>query len=61
MIDDILNARWKGRPLSTLQHNELFEVILWLAGEVEALRADRDKWARAGDAGAYLSEKALRS
>jgi hypothetical protein len=45
---------WMGRRIDELDKNELLEVVNYCAAEIEAIRADRDRWREAGDAAKYL-------
>jgi len=45
---------WMGRRIEELDKAELLEAVNYCLAEIEALRADRDRWREAGDAAKYL-------
>lgn len=45
---------WKGRPMETLEREELLEAVEYLCQENLALREDRDRWRQSGNAINYM-------
>ena len=48
---------WKGRPMETLEREELLEAVEYLCRENLALREDRDRWRQSGNAIKYMLSK----
>lgn len=53
-VPKVEEAYWMGRLVTELTREELLEAINHVSNEIRQLRADRDRWFKAGDPLKYL-------